>query len=357
MMEGEQRKKRDGERKPVAVLALLALTVSGCLHPVKAILRVDGPVFGDMAHNNNDRPIVAMPVDEVGRTGKGPHVAVIDVDGLLLNTNLTGPYSSGDNPVDVFREKLDAAMVDPTCTALVVRVNSPGGSVTATDMMWRELQWFRQKTGRPVIACLMDLACGGAYYLATASDLIVAHPTTVTGGVGVVLNLYNFRDALGAFSLVDQSIKAGANIDLGSALKPLPPQAEKLLQEMADELHVRFREVVRNRRCGALPMDDTALDGRVFLASKALEHGLVDRIGYLPDAIAAARELAGQPQAGTVLLHRTGDIARTPYATTPNIPVQASLLPFSVPGLERSKLPTFLYLWQPDPTLERLSGR
>lgn len=356
-MEGEGRKKSDGGSNPLVLLALLALTPCGCLHPVKAILRVDGPVFGDMFHNNNDRPIVAMPVDNAGRDCKGPHVAILDVDGLLLNTNLTGPYASGDNPVDVFREKLDAAMADPCCAALVVRINSPGGSVTATDMMWRELQWFRQKTRRPVVACLMDLACGGAYYLATASDLIVAHPTTVTGGVGVVLNLYNFRDAMGTFSLVDQSIKAGPNIDLGSALKPLPEQAEKLLQEMADELHGRFREVVRNRRSGLLAMDDTTLDGRVFLASKALERGLVDRIGYLPDAIAAARELASQPQAGTVLLHRTGDVARTPFATTPNIPFQASLLPFSVPGLERSKLPTFLYLWQPDPTLERLSGR
>jgi protease-4 len=356
-MGGKQREASDKWRKPLASLALLALTVSGCLHPVKAVLRVDGPIFGDMAHNNNDRPIVAMPVDEAGRNCKKPHVAIIDVDGLLLNTNLTGPYSSGDNPVDVFREKLDAAAADQCCVALVVRINSPGGSVTASDMMWRELQWFREKTGRPVVACLMDLACGGAYYLATASDLILAHPTTVTGGVGVVLNLYNFRDAMGTISLVDQSIKAGTNIDIGSALKPLPPEAEKLLQEMANELHDRFRAAVRSRRSGDIPIDDVALDGRVFLASKALGHGLVDRIGYLPDAIASARELACRPQAGTVLFHRAGDTARTPYATTPNIPIQASLLPFSVPGLERSKLPTFLYLWQPDPTLERLSGK
>lgn len=338
-------------------LVLLALIVPGCLHPIKAVLRVDGPVFGDMAHNNNDRPIVLMPVDGSERACKEPHVAILDVDGLLLNTNLTGPYSSGDNPVDVFREKLDAARTDPCCVALVVRINSPGGSVTATDMMWRELQWFREKKGCPVVACLMDLACGGAYYLATASDLILAHPTTVTGGVGVVLNLYNFRDAMGTISLVDQSIKAGPNIDIGSMLKPLPPEAEKLLQEMADDLHRRFRMVVCGRRSGTLLIDDSALDGRVFLASKALERGLVDRIGYLPEAIAVARELAGQPNAGTVLLHRTGDVGRTPYATTPNIPIQANLLPFSMPGLERSKLPTFLYLWQPDPTLERLSGR
>jgi protease IV len=238
-----------------------------------------------------------------------------------------------------------------------VRINSPGGSVTAADMMWRELQSFRQKTGRPVVVCLMDLGCGGAYYLATASDLILAHPTTVTGGIGVVLNLYNLRDTMGAASLIDQSIKAGANIDLGSSVKPLSPESETMLQEMANELHERFRSVVRARHSAAAPPDAAALDGRVFLASKAVERGLVDRIGYLPDAIAAARELAGKPNAGAVLLHRSGDVARTPFATTPNVPIQAGLFPFSIPGLERSKLPTFLYLWQPDPTLERMSGK
>jgi protease-4 len=340
----------------VALLILLALGTSGCFHPFKATLHVDGPVYGDMYHNNNYRPIVPMPVEDAACHGKGPHIAIVDVDGLLLNTNLTGPYSSGDNPVDVFREKLDAAQADPCGVALVVRINSPGGSVAATDMMWRELQAFRRKTQRPVVACLMDLGCGGAYYLATASDLIIAHPTTVTGGVGVVLNLYNFEDTMNVVNLTDQSIKAGANIDLGSHLKALPDEAKKLLQEMADELHHRFQAVVRCRREGPVAVDEKALDGRVFLASKALTYGLVDHIGYLPDALAAARELAHQPHAGAVLLHREGDVGRTPFATTPNIPFQASLLPFSMPGLERSKLPTFLYLWQPDPTLERLSG-
>lgn len=336
---------------------LLIVSGLGCFHPLQALVRLDASIAPELAPNNNAKPIVAMPVDDAARHGKGSRIAIVDVDGLLLNTNLTGPYSSGDNPVDLFSEKLQAAAADPCGVALVVRINSPGGSVTAADMMWRELQSFRQKTGRPVVVCLMDLGCGGAYYLATASDLILAHPTTVTGGVGVVLNLYNLRDTMGAASLVDQSIKAGANIDLGSSVKPLSPESETMLQEMANELHERFRSVVRARHPAAAPPDAAALDGRVFLASKAVERGLVDRIGYLPDAIAAARELAGKPNAGAVLLHRSGDVARTPFATTPNVPIQAGLFPFSIPGLERSKLPTFLYLWQPDPTLERLSGK
>src|SRR5262249_1691854 len=159
------------------------------------------------------RPIVAMPVEGGAVACIDRHVDIVDVDGLLLNTNLAGPYSSGDNPVDLFREKLDAAAADQCAVALVVRINSPGGAVTATDIMWHELWRFREKTQRPVVACLMDLGTSGAYYLATASDLIIAHPTTVTGGISVVLNLYNLEDAMNAFNITSQAIKAGGKID------------------------------------------------------------------------------------------------------------------------------------------------
>jgi protease-4 len=84
---------------------------------------------------------------------------------------------------------------------------------------------------------------------------------------------------------------------------------------------------------------------------------LIDRLGYLDDAIAAARELAHVEQSRVVLYHRCNDRARSPYAITPNVPLQNTMLPISVPGLDRSRLPTFLYMWQADPTMEKLSGR
>jgi protease-4 len=340
------------------VLLGMLLAGAGCLRPIKLVtedrVRIDGPVSAEILPTSNFRPVVAMPVDAAACMG--PHVAIIDVDGLLLNTNLTGPYSSGDNPIDLFREKLNAAAADPDTIGVVLRLNSPGGAVTATDIMWRELQRFREKTKRPVVACLMDLGTSGAYYLATASDLIVAHPTTVTGGIGVVLNLYNLEDTMNAFNIVHQAIKAGANIDVGTVTAELSPEARSILQGIVDEHYQRFRAVVLQHRTG-VDREPTTFDGRVFSASQALKRGLVDRIGYLDDALDAAREMAGQPGAGAVLLHRQGDTARTPFATTPNVPLQANLFPVSLPGVERSKLPTFLYLWQPDPTLERLSGK
>jgi protease-4 len=203
----------------------------------------------------------------------------------------------------------------------------------------------------------MDLGTSGAYYLSTACDLIMAHPTTVTGGIGVVLNLYNLEDVMGGLNIVSQAIKAGEKIDLGTVTRPLKPEDEALLNEMANEFYDRFRAVVREQRKQVDGTQKTTFDGRVFTASQALKLGLIDQIGYLEDALAMAREQAGQPQAGAVLLHRCGDVGRTPYATTPNYPIHVSLFPASLPGMDRSKLPTFLYMWQPDPTLERFSGK
>jgi protease-4 len=224
--------------------------------------------------------------------------------------------------------------------------------------MWQELLRFRNRTQIPVVACLMDLGTGGGYYLATAADLIVAHPTSVTGGIGVILNLYNLREAMGYFNVLGQQIKSGPNIDMGTSAAPLSPEARKMLQAMADEFHQRFRRVVTRARPQVDAADGTNFDGRVFTASQALERRLIDRIGYLDDALAAARDLAGLADAEVVLYHRPDDPARTPYALTPNIPLQnAGWMPVNIPGLDRSRLPSFLYLWQPEATLEKLGGK
>ena len=339
---------------PIALVAL-----AGCLHPFRTddTVRVDGPVDArlEFTPNSNERPVVEMPLD--GSPCSAQKVAVIDVDGLILNTNFVGPYATGDNPIDIFREKLDAAK-SPSIVAVVLRINSPGGSVTATEIMWSELMHFRQETGKPVVACLMDHGCGGAYYLATACDVIYAHPTTVTGGIGVILNLYNFQGTLNLAKVENLSVKAkdSPKIDLDYRIGVLNEDDKEMLIGMADELHGQFKQVVRSRR-PKVKDDASTFDGRVFLAKQAKDRGLIDAVGHLPDALATAKQLAGCPKAGVAILHRRDDVARTPYATTPNVPLQATLLGISVPAGDRNRLPTFLYLWQPDPSLERLSGK
>jgi protease-4 len=281
----------------------------------------------------------------------GPKIALIEVDGLLLNQNQTGPYALGDNPVSLFKEKLAAAAACADVRAVVLRINSPGGGVVASDLMWKEVQNFRAQTGRPVVACLLEVGTGGAYYLATAVDLIVAHPMALTGGIGVIWNSYNLKDLMAQYNILPQPIKAGDNIDMGSSSGPLPREVRQLLQAMADEFHERFKAVVRQARPAVDSAGDTVFDGRVFTATQALKRGLIDRVGYLEDAVAVAREAAGAPDARVVTFHRRNDPARSPYAVTPNTPLQNGALPIILPGLERSRLPTFLYLWQPEPAL------
>jgi protease-4 len=334
-------------------LALLYWT-AGCKHPVQIV--TNNRVTMDSRSARAMQGLATIPVTQ-GAPGVGRQIALIDVDGLLVNQPMTGLYSDGENPVALFREKLDRVACSPCYAALVLRINSPGGGVTASDVMWHDLQEFKARTHLPVIACLMDVGAGGAYYLATSADHVVAHPTTVTGGIGVILNLYNLEDAMGQFNIVGTPIKAGENVDLGTPIKPQSDEARAILQRMANEFHERFRKIVIERRPQLAHASPDIFDGRVFTAQQAANAGLVDTIGYLDQAAEIAGQMGGAPGAALVLLHRPNDGARTPYDVTANVPIQSSFLPISMPGLERSRLPTFLYLWQPEPTMERLTGR
>src|SRR6266567_8741618 len=140
-------------------ILLFVRVLAGCQKPFRtdSVVSVHKTVPVRLAATfeakDNACPLVEVPV-EGGGCCKGPRVAVIDVDGLLVNLNQVGPYSSGDNPVDLLREKLDAAAHSSDVCAVVLRINSPGGAVTATDIMWQEVQNFRARCKRPVVACL-----------------------------------------------------------------------------------------------------------------------------------------------------------------------------------------------------------
>ncbi len=325
---------------------------------VVADAAVRGTVEVKLPQNPDPGPMRAVVVRPSHAGPARSRVGMVDVDGLLLNQNLTGLYSVGENPVASFREKLEAAASDPGVRALVVRINSPGGGVTASDLMADELRRFRAESGKPVVACLMDVATAGAYYLALGADRIVALPTGVTGSVGALLNHYNLQDAMAQLNLTADPVKAGPLVDMGSVTSPLDDEARRLLQELVDGFRDRFRDRVAERRAGMTPQDRALIDdGRVVSAPRALALHMVDRVGYVHEAIAEAEGLAGAGDSEVVLFQRAGYPAHSIYAITPNTPIQGEIVPFSYPGLDRSKAPTFLYLWQPDPTVSRQGGR
>ena len=342
---------------------------AGCGHilPVQGDIRTDTRFAGNVQAGFNGSIDVKIPsnVDpgplepQVVRPGAGGgRVALIDVDGLILNQNLTGLYSVGENPVAAFREKLEAAARDTSVHAVVLRIHSPGGGVTASDIMAEEVRRFRAECRKPVVACLMDLATGGAYYLALGCDRILAHPTTITGGVGAIANHYNLSDAMAQLNVTADPVKSGDLVDMGTVTAALGDEPKRLLQEMTDGFRTRFVDRVKTCR-RTMAEDEIALisDGRVVAAPKALELHMIDAIGYVEDAIGEAEKLAGVAGSEVILFARHGQPARSLYAVTPNVPLQSELVPLSYPGLDRTKLPTFLYMWQPDPTVSRLGGR
>jgi protease-4 len=340
-------------------VALVAFTliplVVGCERFVVGT-RVVGPV-----ETRLDTPPVSLSAGNVRPVvvqSGSPSIAMLDVDGLILNTPFVGPLSVGENPVALFREKLEAIACDPNVKAVVLRINSPGGGVAACISMRHDLERFKERTHLPVVACLMDTAAGGAYYLASAADQIVAGPASVTGGVGVILNLFNLRDLMAQFNIIPQSIKAGELTDIGSSARALTDAEKKILQGMADDFHKQLIADIKRSR--PVVKEDDTFDGRIFTGSEAKSKGLVDSIGDLDETIQLAAQL-GCPgvnmRPGVVMYRRGNDPARSVYAVTPNIPLQGSGLLPSLPGLDRSKLPTFLSAWQPELSLEKLGGK
>jgi protease-4 len=284
----------------------------------------------------------------------GGKVAILDVDGLLVNMNRVGLYSLGENPVAAFQEKLTAAAADPAVRAVVLRINSPGGSVAAAELMGRALADFRQHSGKPAIACLLDLGAGAGYYLASGCNQIVAIPAAVVGGIGCKLNLYYLEIAMEQWNAFGAPIKSGDRIDMGTSTRKMTAEEKAMLTAMAKEYHDSFKQiVVRNRP--RVPPDSAALDGRVMTASKAAELGLIDGVGFLPEAVERARQLAGLGPVTTVMYSRSASPARSLYDIAPNRPVQGLNMPLSVPGLDRSRLPLFLYLWEIEPTMLRVA--
>lgn len=352
-------------QRRASLLALLLGALAGCHHPfpvnatgsVKTDSAFTGSVDVHMPAATDPGPMVPTIVRASPGGPHAPRIALVDVDGLILNQNLTGLYSVGENPVAAFREKLEAAAADPRVRALVVRIHSPGGGVAASDIVAEELRRFRQSLGKPAVACLMDVATGGAYYLAIGCDRVIALPTSIVGGVGAHVNHANLQDAMGQFNIRHEAIKSGPLVDMGTVTEPLPDDVRLLFQQMADGFRDRFVARVARYRPALTEGDRRVIsDGRVVAAPQALALHLIDGLGYLDDAICEAERIAGIGGAEVVLFQRQGYPTHSIYSIVPNVPLQSDLFPVSYPGLDRTKLPTFLYLWQPDPTLLKQSG-
>lgn len=281
----------------------------------------------------------------------GKKIALLTVDGLLQNArpaSLLG--GEGENPVALFKEMLDQAAADEQVKAIVVRINSPGGGVTASDLMYTELRGFREKTHKPTVASLLDVAASGGYYVACAADKIYACPTTVTGSIGVIMMLPDFSGTMQKLGIRANTIKSGALKDAGSPFRELRDEERTLFQAMIDQMYARFLEVVGRSRTN-LPAERLRelADGRVYLAPEAKRHGLIDEIGTLEDALAAAKRAAGLENEKILVVRYDRPLKHRPnvYAQNDNPPAQVNLINVSLPAWLSDPAPQFLYLWAP----------
>lgn len=282
-----------------------------------------------------------------GKGWSGPKVAVIEVEGMLANARSGGFLQPTENALSLFTQQLERAEKDPRVKAVVLRINSPGGTVTASDTMYQQVVRFRQKTGKTVVASAQEVCASGAYYVACAADRIVVHPTSVVGSIGVIFQTFDISGTMAKIGVRSEAVKAGTYKEMGSPFKPIEPAERALMQAMVDEYYVRFRGVVAASR----HLDEAVLknvaDGRVLSGHQAVAAGLADSEGLLDDAIAAARTKAGLPADTAVIMYkRPYGYSGSIYAAGPQQPAGARSLRVEVNGGDF--LPTgFYYLWEP----------
>jgi len=241
------------------------------------------------------RPRLAPPVPPVpGRRSK-PTFAVVTVDGNIVSGRggpqflpLGTPTAGADTIAAALRE----AAADDSVSAIVLRVNSPGGSVTASETIWREVISARER-GKPVVASMGAVAASGGYYVAMAADAILANPGTITGSIGVITGKLVVRDLKGRLGVASDTVRTNANADAWSADAPFTPEQRAHREAEADLMYTDFVERVAEGRKLSTEAVEAVARGRVWTGADAAERGLVDELGGFREAVRRAKALAG----------------------------------------------------------------
>lgn len=292
------------------------------------------------------------PLRETTVSGSGKDkILIVDISGIISEEQKRGLAGLSEEPDMVARikEELKIAARDKHMKAVILRINSPGGTVTASDIIYHEIEQFKKKTDIKVIACITDLGASGGYYVAVSADKIIAHPTTVTGSIGVIMLNLSVEGLLQKIGVKDTSIKTGEHKDMGSPLKAMTDEERRIFQGVMDTLYERFLTVIaENRKALTLEKLKTLADGRIYTAKQALEHGLIDQIGYLDEAISLTKEEAGLAEARVVMYHRPGTYKNNIYSQLSSAGLGTiNLLNIDLKSFVHSGTPSFMYLWAP----------
>lgn len=288
---------------------------------------------------NRDRPLEELVIG-----GSGPtKIALIELSGMMASDWLSRVGGrTGTIEVGEVREQLNLAAMDPSVRALLLRINSPGGEVTTADMLFHELQGFREKSGKPVIVSIGAVGASGGYYAALAGDEIWANPTAVVGSIGVVLVRFNAEGLMEKIGIKGEVLASGATKqELAVPLQPLSSESREVLLRILNSHYDRFVGLVASQRGIPLAAAKEVADGSIYPAEEAKRRQLIDQVGYLEDALRSLQSQLGVRSATVVTYQRPGSF-------------QPSLLSSSATQVSLFQLPDtffhssgFLYLWQP----------
>jgi protease-4 len=206
----------------------------------------------------------------------GPTIAIVEVDGLIM-----------DGEVEHALRQIRQARDDDRVKAVILRIDSPGGTVSGSDRIWREVGVLKGK--KPIVASLGGMAASGGYYVASAADHVLAEPTTLTGSIGVILELPQLDGLMKKLGVEMETIATGDWKDTGSPFRPMTEHERERWRELIDDAYQRFVRVVAQGR--KLPLSEVTprANGKVYTAQEALRYKLIDEIGYLDDAILEAQ--------------------------------------------------------------------
>ena len=247
----------------------------------------------------------AGPLQELTLEGTGDQkILVVTIHGVISDQPQERLLRSKPSMVQEIVAHLRQAEQDPNIKALLLKVNSPGGTVPASDILYHEIVAYKEKTGVKMVAAMMDLAASGGYYVSLPADWIMAHPTTLTGSVGVIFarpRLVDLMDKIGAGVMVN---KSGVYKDMGSPFRQTSEEEDAIFQELTDGLADRFLQLATLHRKFEPAQREQIASARIYLAPEAKAIGLVDELGYLSDAIVKAKVMAGLPADARVVTYR-----------------------------------------------------
>jgi len=329
----------------LALIFGIALGLSALLNIILFIM-VTSKVFSSATFSsiNSDKRYNEQFVS--GNTSSKNKILLIPVNGIIMSGTDGGMWGGQTDPVQMVVDSLEKAETDNNVKAIILDINSPGGSVTASDNIHTALKRFKNKRPNiPIVAYFGEVAASGGYYIAMPSNRIVVHPTSVTGSIGVIATVFNLEGLFQKIGLKQEAIKSADKKDMLSYSRTMTEEERAIIQGIIDELYQRFVGIVVAGRPNLTKEAVLKLaDGRIYTGEQAVKNGLADETGDREDAFESAKKLAKISEAEVIQYKKRYNIFQM-------FEMSALLQPQNIASdlkniLFEKNTPKLLYLWQ-----------